>query len=54
MKIEDLPAQKWAKGKYLKKLLTYLTTIIIILTSLGLFIIKDFNLGYKYYEINEN
>ena len=46
------PSCEEGAGKNLKKLLIYLMIIITILTSLGIFILKDFGLGYKYYEIN--
>ena len=53
MKIDKFhPSQEEGVGKNLKRLLTYLMIIVITLTSLGIFILKDFGLGYRYYEIN--
>ena len=46
-----LSEKRW-NSKF-KKLLVYIMIIVTILTSLGIFILKDFGLGYKYYEINE-
>ena len=54
MKIKDLPLSKERWYKTMKKLLVCLIIIVTILTSLGIFIFKDFGLGYKYYEINNN
>jgi murein DD-endopeptidase MepM/ murein hydrolase activator NlpD len=54
MKIKDLPlsSERWHNN--FKKLLVCLMIIITILTSLGIFILRDFGLGYEYYEINNN
>lgn len=54
MKIKNSPLSfKERMAQNLKKLLVCLMIIVTILTSLGIFIFKDFGLGYKYYEINE-
>lgn len=45
-----LSEKRWSNR--FKKLLVYIMIIVTILTSLGIFILKDFGLGYKYYEIN--
>lgn len=55
MKIKELPLslkERWCER--LRKLLVFLMIIVTILTSVGIFIFKDFGLGYKYYEINNN
>ena len=55
MKTENLPLfSKEKMGKNLRKLLIYIMIIVTILTSLGIFILRDFGLGYKYYEINNS
>lgn len=54
MKIKDLPLSKERWYKMFKKLLVCIIIIVTILTSLGIFIFKDFGLGYKYYEINNS
>ena len=54
MKIKDLPLSKERWCKMFKKLLVCIIIIVTILTSLGIFIFKDFGLGYKYYEINNS
>lgn len=55
MKTENLPLSfKESLGKNLRRLLICIMIIVTILTSLGIFILKDFGLGYKYYEINNS
>lgn len=55
MKTENLPVSpKERVGENLRKLLIYIMIIVTILTSLGIFILRDFGLGYKYYEINNS
>ncbi len=55
MKTENLPvSRKERMGENLRKLLICIMIIVTILTSLGIFILRDFGLGYKYYEINNS
>ena len=55
MKMRDLPlSKKESRYKIFKTLITYLIIIVMILTSIGIFIVRDFGLGYKYYELNNN
>mgnify|MGYP004639273463 CR=1 FL=1 len=51
MKIKDslLSTESWKK--MFKKLFICIIIIVTILTSIGIFIFKDFGLGYKYYKI---
>ena len=51
MKNKNLPL---SKERWYKKLLVCLIIIVTLFVSIGIFIFKDFGLGYKYYERIEN
>lgn len=53
MKIKKTHSSEKRKLKKLKGIWICFIIIILILVSLGIFIFKDFGLGYKYYEIEE-
>lgn len=49
-KVYDSPARKGGKSKKLKKIITFFTCAVLIIVSLGIYTLKDFGIGYRYYE----
>lgn len=43
----------WDGLKKIKKLWVIIVIIVLLIVHIGIFILKDFSLGYRYYEINQ-
>lgn len=51
----DAPARKGRdRSKKLKKIITFFTCVVLIIVSLGMFTLRDFGMGYQYYELQNN
>ena len=47
------PCGLWVKNR-LKKIITFFTCVVLIIVSLGMFTLRDFGMGYQYYELQNN
>ena len=43
----------WDGLKKLKKLWVAIIIIVLLIVHMGIFILKDFSFGYRYYEFNQ-